>query len=236
MIVILALFMLAAVIPPQCTQAAYLGDRVLAYGSRGYDVQQLQKDLAYLGFNPGSIDGIFGPQTLAAVTRFQAHYGLNVDGVVGKQTAYAIIREVSKPVNTSVAPLQAASYTTPSRSLSITSRDIENLARLIHGEARGEPFEGKVAVAAVALNRLASQKFGRSLSEVIFQPGAFTAVSDGQFYLQPDASAYQAAQAALSGWDPTGGAIYYWNPVTATNKWVWSRQLIKTIGRHVFAI
>ena len=84
MIVILALFMLAAVIPPQCTQAAYLGDRVLAYGSRGYDVQQLQKDLAYLGFNPGSIDGIFGPQTLAAVTRFQAHYGLNVGSVVGK--------------------------------------------------------------------------------------------------------------------------------------------------------
>lgn len=188
-----------------------------------------------MGFNPGNIDGIFGPQTLGAVARFQAQQGLNVDGMVGKATANALIREVSKPVNTTVTSPQAVSSFTPSRGLSITSRDIHNLACLIHGEARGEPFEGKVAVAAVALNRLDSKQFGNSLSEVIFQPGAFTAVSDGQFYLQPDASSYQAVEAALKGWDPTGGAIYYWNPATATNKWVWSRPIIKTIGRHVFA-
>jgi N-acetylmuramoyl-L-alanine amidase len=112
---------------------------------------------------------------------------------------------------------------------------MECLARTIYGEARGEPYEGKVAVAAVVLNRLESGLFGNSVREVIFQRGAFTAVSDGQYYLTPDSTSYQAARAALQGWDPTNGALYYWNPITATSKWIWSRPIIKTIGRHVFA-
>lgn len=197
-------------------------------------MQQLQKDLTYLGFSPGSIDGIFGPQTMAAVKQFQSHQGLPADGLVGEQTASVIITEVSQPVQASPAT-QQISPPAPSRSVSFSSRDLENLAHLIYGEARGESYEGKVAVAAVALNRLESKDFGKTLSDVIFQPGAFTAVSDGQFKLKPDASSYQAAEAALRGWDPSEGAIYYWNPVTATNKWIWSRPIIKTIGRHVFA-
>lgn len=117
-----------------------------------------------------------------------------------------------------------------------TQKDLDLLARLVYSEARGEPFEGQVAVAAVALNRLKSPLFPNTLEGVIFEPWAFTAVIDGQFWLTPDATAYAAARAALNGWDPTGGALYYWNPVTATSKWVWSRTIIKQIGRHVFAV
>lgn len=205
---------------------AYLGDRVLTWGTRGYDVKQLQKDLNYLGYSAGQVDGIYGWQTTQAVKNFQRNNGLAVDGIAGRQTAMAVIRQVSQPVGTS----------TPSRGiLSCSNQDIENLARLVHGEARGESFEGQVAVAAVVLNRIASGQFGQTIGEVIFQPGAFTAVSDGQFYQKPNSSSYQAAQAALRGWDPTGNALYYWNPVTATSKWVWTRQIITKIGRHVFA-
>jgi len=123
-----------------------------------------------------------------------------------------------------------------SRSSNHYSRhNLDSLARLVYGEARGEPFVGQVAIAAVVLNRVESDKFGDTINEVIFEPGAFTAVSDGQYYLQPNEQAYKAAQAALNGWDPTNNAIYYWNPATATSKWIWSRPITVTIGKHVFA-
>lgn len=205
-----------------------MGDRVLKQNMRGYDVQQLQKDLAYLNYNPGNIDGIFGPRTLNAVKQFQAQNGLAVDGIVGKQTAYAIINKVSQPVGSVVTPSRGG--------LNFSSWDLECLARLVFGEARGESYEGMVAVASVALNRLESGQFGKTIRDVIFQPGAFTAVSDGQYYLKPNAISYSAAEAALKGWDPSDGALYYWNPAKATSKWIWSRNIIKTIGRHVFAI
>lgn len=142
----------------------------------------------------------------------------------------AVNKQISKPVANRVDQASA-----PSRSANRSSYNLDNLAKLVHGEARGESFEGKVAVAAVVLNRVESGKFGNTVNEVIFEPGAFTAVSDGQYYLKPDQDAYKAAQAALDGWDPTGNAIYYWNPVTATNKWIWSRPITITIGKHVFA-
>ncbi len=233
-VVILMIFVLSMIVPGRDLQAAYLGERVLKLSSQGYDVQQLQRNLTYLGFQPGGVDGIFGPQTFAAVKRFQAASGLAVDGLVGKQTANHLIAEVSKPTGASASP--AIPATAPSRSFSLSSLDLDYLARLIYGEARGECFEGQVAVAAVALNRLLCRQFGNTLSEVIFQPGAFTAVSDGQFYLTPDSTAYQAAQAALRGWDPSQGAIYYYNPATATSKWIWSRTPVATIGKHAFAI
>lgn len=220
--------MLLAVIPVQGAQAAYLGDRVLRQSMQGYDVQQLQKDLSYLNYDPGSVDGIFGPRTLSAVKQFQYQNGLTADGIVGKQTANAIISKVSQPSSTTTSPSRGL--------LSFSSQDLNYLARLVYGEARGESYEGKVAVAAVVLNRVDSKKFGNTIRDVIFQSGAFTAVSDGQFYLQPDAASYKAAEAAMRGWDPTGGAIYYWNPIKATNKWVWSRTIISTIGNHIFAI
>ncbi len=134
------------------------------------------------------------------------------------------------------APYQAERAVAASRSsVSRHSCNLDSLAKVIYGEARGESFTGQVAIAAVVLNRVESGKFGNTVNEVIFEPGAFTAVSDGQYYLQPDQEAYKAAQAALDGWDPTHNAIYYWNPVTATNKWIWSRPVTITIGKHVFA-
>lgn len=230
-IAMLTIFMFFTIIPVQGTQAAYLGDRVLKQSMQGYDVTQLQKDLTWLGYDTGGVEGIFGPRTLSAVKQFQSQNGLAVDGIVGKQTTNAIIYQVTNPgsrtVNTSTS---SRGFLTDAR------KDLVDLARLIHGEARGESYTGKVAVAAVVLNRVKTKIFGNTIQDVIYQPGAFTAVSDGQFYLQPDATSFKAAEAALNGWDPTGGAIYYWNPVTATSKWVWSRPIITTIGRHVFAL
>lgn len=142
-------------------------------------------------------------------------------------------------VNTrfSKAAAQADQRPASSKTLAYSNHhDLDSLARLVYGEARGESFVGQVAVAAVVLNRVESGKFGDTINEVIFEPGAFSAVSDGQYYLKPNQEAYKAAQAALNGWDPTGNAIYYWNPVTATNQWVWNRPVITTIGKHVFAL
>ncbi len=208
---------------------AYLGDRTIIQGMKGYDVLQLQKDLDYLGYTVGSIDGIYGWRTHNAISNFQRNHGLIVDGVTGHETAMTIIKEVSRPN-------PVTNTVSPSRGLvPYSQQDVHDLARLVYGEARGEPFEGQVAVAAVVLNRVESQNFGKSLKEVIFEPGAFTAVDDGQFYLQPNSDAYRAAEAALRGWDPTEEALYYWNPVTATNKWVWSRPIVTRIGQHVFA-
>ncbi len=121
-------------------------------------------------------------------------------------------------------------------SSSNTSNEVQLLARAVNGEARGEPYEGQVAVAAVILNRVRHPSFPNSIAGVIYQPGAFTAVSDGQIDVPIDAKStvYKACQDAMNGWDPTGGAIYYYNPVTATNKWIRSREIIKTIGKHVF--
>lgn len=140
--------------------------------------------------------------------------------------------KVSQPVN------EEALYALKpiSNYANLTAGERHALARLVYGEARGESFSGQVAIAAVVFNRINSGKFGKSILEVIFEPGAFTAVSDGQYYLEPDANAYKAVDSALSGWDPTGGAIYYWNPHTATNKWIWSRPIINQIGKHVFAL
>jgi len=136
-----------------------------------------------------------------------------------------------------VLRIPAAAAATPSRNAAatISKSDIEWLARAVYGEARGEPFTGQVAVAAVILNRVESSQFPDTVKEVIFEPLAFTAVADGQIYLAPNASAYSAARAALNGLDPTGGALYYWNPARATNKWIWSRPIVKRIGNHVFA-
>lgn len=216
---------------PLSAEAA-LGDRTLRYGMKGQDVEQLQRNLAAIGYGVGKVDGKFGWRTANAVKEFQSKNGLKVDGIVGKHTVRAVLQQSGN--------LQAQRSRTAgpvSRgNLALTRGDLYDLARVVHGEARGESFEGQVAVAAVVLNRLHTGDFGNTVQEVIFQPWAFTAVHDGQFYLEPNSSAYRAVDAALKGWDPTGGAIYYWNPVTATSKWVWTRQIINKIGRHVFAI
>lgn len=188
------------------------------YGSRGAEVTQIQTKLKRWGYYNGNIDGIYGSQTLAAVKYFQRKNGLTVDGIAGKKT------------------LEAMGIFTSSSSSSSSSNasNLNLLARLVYGEARGEPYTGQVAVAAVVLNRVRSSSFPNTISGVIYQSGAFDVVRDGQINLAPNETAKKAAQDALNGWDPSYGAIYYFNPSTATNKWIWSRPMTVTIGNHRF--
>lgn len=189
------------------------------YGSRGEEVKTIQDKLKRWGYYSGSVDGIYGSQTVSAVKKFQQKNGLSVDGIAGPKTLTA---------------MGITSNSSSSGSSSSNSSDVNLLARAIYGEARGEPYVGQVAVAAVILNRVKSSKFPNTISGVIYQSGAFDAVSDGQINLTPDNTAKKAAQDALNGWDPTYGAIYYFNPNTATNKWIWSRPMTVTIGKHRF--
>lgn len=177
--------------------------------------KQVQQRLKELGFYYGAVDGIFGSGTRSAVVAFQKSKGLTPDGIVGPATLKA---------------LGLSSSTTSS------SQDVYLLAKCIHAEARGEPYVGQVAVGAVILNRVADSQFPNTIAGVIYQPWAFTAVNDGQINLEPNDSAYKAARDALNGWDPTNGCLYYYNPQTATSKWIWSRKTVITIGKHVFAI
>ena len=189
------------------------------YGSRGEEVRQIQEKLKRWGYYNGNVDGIFGSQTLEAVKYFQRKNGLTVDGIAGPATLKA---------------MGIFNSSNSSSSSSNNSSDVNLLARIIYGEARGEPYSGQVAVGAVVLNRVKSSSFPNTISGVIYQSGAFDAVRDGQINLSPDSTAKKAAQDALNGWDPSYGAIYYFNPSTATNKWIWSRPMTVTIGRHRF--
>ncbi len=183
-------------------------------GSSGTVVTQIQKKLASEGYYKASIDGIYGSRTAAAVRSYQRARGLKVDGICGPETLGAL--------GISVKPASS------------TENNVNLLARLISAEARGEPYVGQVAVGAVVLNRVEHPSFPNTISGVIYQAGAFTCVTDGQFQQPVAESAYRAARDALNGWDPSGGAIYYFNPATATSKWIWSRPLILTIGKHRF--
>ena len=194
-------------------------DALSKYGSRGEEVITIQTKLKRWGYYTGSIDGIFGSQTLEAVKLFQQKNGLVVDGIAGTKTLQA---------------MGIFSSSSSSSSSSTNSSDLNLLSRLVYGEARGEPYSGQVAVAAVVLNRVKSSSFPNTISGVIYQKGAFNVVDDGQINLTPNDTAKKAAQDALNGWDPSYGAIYYFNPSTATNKWIWSRPMTVTIGKHRF--
>ena len=195
-------------------------DALSKYGSRGDEVIQIQTKLKRWGYYNGNIDGIYGSQTLEAVKYFQRKNGLTVDGIAGPATlkAMGIYNSSSSSSNSTTS----------------NSTNLNLLARLIYGEARGEPYTGQVAVGAVVLNRVKSSSFPNTISGVIYQSGAFDVVSDGQISLTPNTTAKNAAQDALNGWDPSYGAIYYFNPATATNKWIWSRPMTVTIGNHRF--
>ena len=190
------------------------------YGSRGEEVKQIQTKLKRWGYYKGSIDGIYGSGTLSAVKSFQKKNGLTVDGIAGTKTLNAM-------------GIYASSSGSSGTSSS-NSTNLNLLSRLVYGEARGEPYSGQVAVAAVVLNRVSSSSFPNTVSGVIYQSGAFDAVSDGQINMTPDSTAKKAAQDAINGWDPSYGAIYYFNPNTATNKWIWSRPMTVKIGKHRF--
>lgn len=196
------------------------GQGAAAWGDRGETVRRIQQRLIQYGYLSGAADGIFGRQTYDAVVWFQKKNGLKADGVVGSATAAAL----------------GISLGQASPAASQGESEIYLLARLIHGEARGEPYLGKVAVGAVVLNRVRSASFPNTISGVIYQPGAFDCVKDGQINLTPDSDSLRAARDAMNGWDPTAGCIYYYNPATATSSWIWSRQVQLTIGDHVFAV
>lgn len=186
------------------------------WGSRGPTVVEIQRRLKNWGYYNGNVDGIYGYRTYSAVVKFQRKNGLSPDGIVGRQTLAALGINSGKAASSS------------------GSKDLYLLACAIHGEARGEPYAGQVAVGAVILNRTRDPRFPRTVAGVIYQPGAFTAVSDGQINLAPGDTALKAAQDALNGWDPSSGALYYYNPAKTTNKWIWSRPVIKVIGKHYF--
>ncbi|WP_251614861.1 spore cortex-lytic enzyme [Pumilibacter muris] len=189
-------------------------------GDTKENIRIVQQRLKELGYYKISVDGIWGPKTLAGVKNFQRAKGLVVDGIVGSRTEKAL-----------GVTLKSSGGSTSSTS----NADLNLLARCVYGEARGEPYTGQVAVAAVVLNRVRSSKFPNSISGVIYQSGAFTAVADGQINLSPNTTAYNAARDALNGWDPTNGCLYYYNPATATSKWIWSLKVELKIGRHNFA-
>ncbi len=203
---------------------------VLRQGSKGSEVKEVQRRLKQWGYYSGSVDGIFGKGTRSAVILFQKKNGLTADGVVGKATYKALGM---------MSAYQALANGGGNSSGSVngySSSDVYLLARTIYAEGRGEPYTGQVAIGAVVLNRVRSSQFPNTISGVVYQKHAFTAVTDGQINLTPNDTAMKAAKDAINGWDPTGGALYYYNPAIATSAWIFDRQTVTVIGKHVFAI
>ncbi|WP_409978520.1 spore cortex-lytic enzyme [Anoxybacteroides amylolyticum] len=244
-------------------EAHAFSNQVIQRGAVGDDVLELQARLQYIGFYNGKIDGVFGWGTYWALRNFQYKFGLPVDGLAGEGTKAKLVKvskyyesfvkeqirkgtsfthyggkplseQVKQGDNNATAEKTTVQTTATNVPKGFSQNDIRLLANAVYGEARGEPYIGQVAVAAVILNRLEHPSFPKSIAGIIFQPGAFTAVSDGQIWLTPNETAKKAVLDALNGWDPSGGAIYYFNPETATNGWIWSRPQIKQIGKHIF--
>ena len=191
------------------------------YGSTGSEVRSIQTKLKSLGYYKGSVDGIYGTQTKNAVTAFQRNCGITVDGIAGPQTLLYL------GLGGSSGSSGAGKY---------TADEVNLLAKVISAEARGESYEGQVAVGAVILNRVAHPSFPDTISGVVYQNGAFSCVYDSNWYQPVADSAKRAAQDAINGWDPSGGAIYYYNPAKTSNAWMRSRTVIKVIGNHYFCI
>jgi N-acetylmuramoyl-L-alanine amidase len=211
----------------------YVQTAVLRQGSSGGEVKELQRRLKMWGYYFGEVDGIYGSKTVEAVKYFQSKNGLTVDGIAGRATFVALGMNDSVKVLDNQAGGTSGGTTSSS---TYTNSDLYLLAKVIYAEARGESYTGQVAVGAVVLNRVASSAFPNTIAGVIYQKNAFTAVSDGQINLEPDKTALNAASDAMNGWDPTYGCLYYYNPAVATSSWIFGRQTVTTIGKHVFAI
>lgn len=215
---VLTLCLIVVVVMAYMTLSAFIGGNLQV---NNIDITQnmlktriVQSKLAELNLYDGKINGIYNEETILAIKKFQENKGLEVTGELDSKTTASLGVSASSQANS----------------------DLYLLAKLIYSEARGEPYVGQVAVGAVVLNRVANPNFPNTLEGVIYQPWAFTALHDGQFELEPESTAYQAAQDALNGWDPTYGCIYYYNPKTATSSWIFSRTTVVTIGNHVFAV
>ena len=256
-ILILLLMVAQGIVHTQESEA--FSGQIIQRGAFGDDVIELQARLQYIGYYEGQIDADFGWGTYWALRNFQQDYGLEIDGLAGHTTREKLVsvsdyddnyvksnieqgnrftyyggvpieQQVEKGKGTS-APQKAPKY--PS---GYSENDIQLMANAVYGEARGEPYIGQVAVAAVILNRIEDEAFPNTASGVIFEPLAFTAVADGQIWLTPNEQAKRAVIDAINGWDPSENALYYFNPVTATSNWIWSRPQIKQIGAHIFCL
>ncbi len=213
--IILILLIILIIALPVCNYA------LSKYGSRGEEVKKIQEKLKAWGYYTGGVDGIYGSQTFEAVKKFQRKNNLSVDGIAGTKTLQAL-------------GITSGSSNSSGSSTTSNNTDLNLLSKLVHAEARGEPYKGMVAVAATVLNRVANSKFPNTIAGVIYQSGAYTCVSDGQINLAANEQSRKAAQDAINGWDPTSGCIYYFNPNTATSSWIWSRPQVMTIGSHIF--
>ncbi len=213
----------------ECEEEVVVTAAVLKQGSRGGEVKEVQRRLNRWGYYSGSVDGVFGVGTKNAVIAFQKKNGLTPDGVVGKSTYKAL------GMNSSYEVLAGQSQNAESVG-GYSSSDVYLLAKTIHAEGRGEPYTGQVAIGAVIMNRVRDKAFPNTVSGVIYQKGAFTAVDDGQINLEPNETAMKAAKDAINGWDPSGGALYYYNPAIATSSWIFDRRTVTVIGKHVFAV
>ena len=208
---------------------------VLKQGSSGQEVKEVQRRLKLWGYYNGAVDGTFGAGTRNAVIAFQKKNGLKADGVVGKSTYKALGMTKSYEILSSGAGNTGNAGSTGSVN-GFSSSEVYLLAKTIYAEGRGEPYVGQVAIGAVVLNRVRNKNFPNTISGVVYQRHAFTAVSDGQINLTPNDTAMKAAREAINGWDPTGGALYYYNPAVATSAWIFDRQTVTVIGKHIFAI
>ena len=197
----------------------------LKLGDKGQEVKDMQQELKNWGYFDGNVNGIYGYDTFTSILKYQRNYGFRASGTADRNTLLSM--GLGKYVQTGTVSAATKKVT-----------DEQLLARVINGEARGEPYEGQVAVGAIVLNRVKNSKFPKTMAGVIYQPGAFTAVSDGQINvpIDPKSTVVKAARDALAGWDPTYGCLYYWNPATATSKWIWSRKVKLKIGKHWFGI
>lgn len=202
---------------------------VLKQGVKSGEVKEVQRRLKRWGYYNGAVDGVFGAKTRQAVIAFQKKNGLKADGIVGKATYKALGM-------TDAYNLLAGNSASGGSVNGYSSADVYLLARTIYAEGRGEPYTGQVAIGAVVLNRVRNKDFPNTVSGVVYQKHAFTAVTDGQINLTPNETAMKAAKDAINGWDPTGGALYYYNPAIATSAWIFDRQTVTVIGKHVFAI
>ncbi|CEI83768.1 spore cortex-lytic enzyme [Oceanobacillus oncorhynchi subsp. incaldanensis] len=240
---------LSAFIFAKPEQTSAFSDQVIQQGAVGDDVIELQARLKHIGFYNGKIDGVFGWGTYWALRNFQYEFGMEIDGLAGQAakdkltqaTEFDKEKVKQEMYGTGSAPSggnNGGEESTPTSSVNVpqgySNNDIQLMANAVYGEARGEPYEGQVAVAAVILNRVNSELFPDTVSGVIFEPRAFTAVADGQIWLEPNDQAREAVLDAINGWDPSGNALYYFNPDTATSGWIWTRPQIKTIGKHIF--
>ena len=238
--------------PSHQTAVHAFSPQVIQHGAVGEDVIELQSRLEYIGFYHGDIDGVFGWTTYWALRNFQYEFGMEVDGLAGKQTKEKLVKatkydpkkvkqkrnknNTANTGNKGGGNKQAEGPQPTGKNVpkGYSENDIRLLANAVYGESRGEPYVGQVAVAAVILNRVESNLFPNTASGVIFEPRAFTAVADGQIWLSPNDTAKRAVLDAINGWDPSGNALYYFNPETATSSWIWSRPQIKKIGKHIF--